>query len=430
MDITQLYQLFTEYPVISIDSRGINKNSLFFALKGENHDANYFAGNALANGASFAVVDNPGVVESDKYILVDDVLETLQQLALHHRKQFNFPALAITGSNGKTTTKELISNVLSKKYNVLFTKGNLNNHIGLPLTILELNSSHELAIFEIGANHIGEIEKLCQLALPTYGLITNIGHAHLEGFGNFEGVVTAKTELYQFIGQQLGKVFVNIGDDLLIQHADDISRVTYGLDPSADYRGEIINHYPFLRLMCSENSTSFEVQTQLTGAYNANNVMAAVCIGRYFGVSVIDVVNAIESYKPQNNRSQVFDTGKNQLILDSYNANPSSMIAALDNFSNFPEDRKMCILGDMLELGEYSHAEHQKIIDLVKISGFEKVVFVGEYFFKHRFDDSAFRFFANTQEAAEWFADQETSGFTILIKGSRKIKLETLVESL
>jgi UDP-N-acetylmuramoyl-tripeptide--D-alanyl-D-alanine ligase len=430
MDITQLYQLFTEHPVISIDSRKINKNSLFFALKGENHDANYFAGNALANGASLAIVDNPEVVESDKYILVDDVLHTLQQLALHHRKQYNIPVLAITGSNGKTTTKELISNVLSKKYNILFTRGNLNNHIGLPLTILELNSSHEIAIFEIGANHIGEIEKLCQLALPTYGLITNIGHAHLEGFGSFEGVVTAKTELYKFIGQQLGKVFVNICDDLLTTHAGDISRVFYGLDPSADYRGEILQHHPFLGFMCSENSTAFEVQTQLTGAYNANNVMAAVCIGRYFGVSVGDVVNAITSYKPQNNRSQVFDTGKNHLILDAYNANPSSMVAALDNFSNYPGDRKMCILGDMLELGEYAYAEHQKIIELAKNSGFEKVVCVGEHFFKHRFDDPAFRFFADTRLAAEWFADQETNGYTILIKGSRKIQLETMVELL
>jgi UDP-N-acetylmuramoyl-tripeptide--D-alanyl-D-alanine ligase len=380
MDITQLYQRFTEHPSISIDSRRANNNSLFFALKGETHDANCFAKNALENGASFAIVDNPEVVESDKYLLVDNVLETLQQLALHHRKQFNIPALAITGSNGKTTTKALISSVLSKKYNVLSTKGNLNNHIGLPLTILELNNSHEIAVFEIGANHIGEIEKLCQLAFPTYGLITNIGHAHLEGFGSFEGVVTAKTELYKFIRQQLGKVFVNISDELLIKHADDISRVTYGLDPSADYRGEVFNQHPFLGLMCSENSTAFEVQTKLTGAYNASNVMAAVCIGRYFGVPVGDIVNAIASYTPQNNRSQVFDTGKNHLILDAYNANPSSMIAALDNFSNYPGDRKMCILGDMLELGEYAEAEHQKIIDLLKISGFEKVVLLVNIF--------------------------------------------------
>jgi UDP-N-acetylmuramoyl-tripeptide--D-alanyl-D-alanine ligase len=430
MDITQLYQIFTEYPVISIDSRSVHNNSLFFALKGENHDANYFAENALANGASLAIVDNPEVVKSDKYILVYDVLETLQQLALHHRKLFNIPVLAITGSNGKTTTKELISTVLSKKYKVLFTRGNLNNHIGLPLSILELNSNHEIAILEIGANHVGEIEKLCQLALPAYGLITNIGLAHLEGFGSFEGVVTAKTELYKFIGQQLGKVFVNISDDLLTKHAGDISRVTYGLDPSADYRGEIFKHHPFLGLKCSENSTAYEIQSQLTGAYNASNVMAAVCIGRYFGVSVSDVVNAIASYSPQNNRSQVFDTGKNHLILDAYNANPSSMIAAINNFSNYPGNRKMCILGDMLELGKYAHTEHQKIIELMKISGFEKVVFVGEHFFKHRFDDPACKFFADTREAAEWFADQKTRGNTILIKGSRKIQLETMVELL
>lgn len=430
MDIAQLYQLFADHPHVSIDSRIIKKNSLFFALKGENHDANFFSKAALQNGASYAIVDNPEVVESEKYILVDDVLDTLQQLSLYHRKRFNIPALVITGSNGKTTSKELIAGVLRKKYNTLFTKGNLNNHIGLPLTILELNTSHEIAILEIGANHIGEVENLCQLALPSYGLITNIGHAHLEGFGSYEGVITAKTELYAFIKQQMGKVFVNICDELLMKHAGDISHVTYGLASSADYRGEILSQHPFLTLNFSENCTAFEIQTQLTGAYNANNIMAAVCIGRYFGVNVNDVVNAIADYQPKNNRSQVLDTEKNHLILDAYNANPSSMAVALESFISYPTRPKMCILGDMLELGGFTEPEHKRIIDVVKKLGFEKNIFIGENFFTQKFNDPDCIFLADIEEAKKWFATQQINGYSILVKGSRKIQLETLVELL
>ncbi len=430
METSQIYQLFLSQPQISIDSRSPEKNSLFFALKGENHDANDFAAEALKNGASYAVVDNPEVAITDRYILVNDVLETLQQLALLHRQRFNIPVLAITGSNGKTTTKELVAAVLSKKYNTLFTKGNLNNHIGLPLTLMQLNSNHQIAVIEMGANHIGEIDTLCRIALPTFGLITNIGHAHLEGFGSFEGVLAAKTELYEFIRQQLGKVFVNAGDGLLMKHAANISMVTYGLNLKADYSAELMESHPFLTLKCTENCTNFEVRTQLAGNYNATNISAAVCIGRYFGVAVIDVVEAIAAYIPANNRSQIINTGKNHLILDAYNANPSSMVVALENFIQQPGRPKMCILGDMLELGSYTDEEHKNIQELTLKSEFDRLIFVGEYFYRHKSGHPNCNYFIDTQQAKEWLAQKQFSGFNILIKGSRKIQLESLVENL
>ncbi|HHN47504.1 MAG TPA: UDP-N-acetylmuramoyl-tripeptide--D-alanyl-D-alanine ligase [Bacteroidales bacterium] len=430
METSQIYQLFLSQPQISIDSRSPERNSLFFALKGENHDANDFAAEALKNGASYAVVDNPEVAITDRYILVKNVLETLQQLALLHRQRFNIPLLAITGSNGKTTTKELVATVLSKKYNTLFTKRNLNNHIGLPLTLMQLNSNHQIAVIEMGANHIGEIDTLCRIALPTFGLITNIGHAHLEGFGSFEGVLAAKTELYAFIRQQLGKVFVNASDDLLMKHAANISKVTYGLNPKADYSAALMKSHPFLTLKCTENCTNFEVPTQLTGNYNATNIAAAVCIGRYFGVAVYDVVQAIADYIPANNRSQIINTGKNHLILDAYNANPSSMVVALENFSQQPGRPQMCILGDMLELGSYTDEEHKKIQELTLKSAFDRLIFVGEYFYRHKSGHTNCNYFIDTQQAKEWLAQNQFSGFNILIKGSRKIQLESLVEHL
>lgn len=430
MEIPELYRLFRKHPIIKIDSRSIEKDCIFVALKGENHDANNFARQALENGAAYAVVDNPSVVENDKYILVSNSLETLQQLALHHRKKFNLPVLAITGSNGKTTTKELIAKALEKKYKCLYTEGNLNNHIGLPLTLLKLNEAHQIAVVEMGANHIGEIDRLCQIALPAYGLITNIGHAHLEGFGSYEGVVTAKTELYKYISRQLGKIFINTDDDLLTKHAEDISSVTYGSSSAANYRAEIKSHHPFLTLHCAENSTNYELKSSLTGSYNFPNIMAAVCIARYFGVSVDDLKNAISAYSPDNNRSQILNTGKNNIILDAYNANPSSMMAAIDNFQNYPAGKKMCILGDMLELGSYAAEEHRKIRDHALNSGFEKIIFVGNHFMEVETDRSCATFTTGTKEAKKWLEKQVLSGYTILIKGSRKIQLELLTDNL
>lgn len=430
MEIPELHRLFKKHPIINIDSRSIEKDCLFVALKGENHDANKFARQALEKGAAYAVVDNSSVVENDKYILVNNSLETLQQLALHHRKQFNLPVIAITGSNGKTTTKELIAKALEKKYKCLYTKGNLNNHIGLPLTLLKLNETHQIAVVEMGANHIGEIDRLCQIALPNFGLITNIGHAHLEGFGSYEGVVTAKTELYRFMSRQLGKIFINTDDGLLIKHAEDISCVTYGSASTANYRAEIKNHHPFLTLHCTENSTNYELKSSLTGSYNFSNIMAAVCIARYFGVRVDDLKDAIFSYSPDNNRSQILNTGKNHIILDAYNANPSSMMVAIENFKNYPADKKMCIFGDMLELGAYATEEHCKIRDRALNSGFEKIIFVGSNFMEVKTDKSGATFVAGTQEAKKMLEKQVVSGYTILIKGSRKIQLELLAEIL
>lgn len=430
MDLNLIYKHFTAHPHICIDSRKVREGSIFVALKGENHDGNLFAKAALGKGAAFAIVDDPSVVESERFILVDNALETLQNLALHHRRQFNLPVFAITGSNGKTTTKEIIAAVLSKKYNVLFTDGNLNNHIGVPLTLLRLTKEHQLAVIEMGANHIGEIGKLCTIALPTYGLITNIGMAHLEGFGSPEGVIKAKSELYEFIRQQMGKVFVNKTDSLLRQLAKGISKVTYGLSSESDYQGTIISQNPFLELKCSENCAGFMIRTQLAGSYNADNVLAAVSVGRYFGVPTPDLISAIESYIPGNNRSQIVETGKNYLLLDAYNANPTSMHAAITNFSRHAAERKMCILGDMFELGSYTHEEHKRIVELVATLDFKTVLFIGDSFYNQKVSNPVFHFFQNTNQAATWLTQNEIRNYNILIKGSRKMQLETLVGKL
>lgn len=430
MDINLIYQRFLEHPYISIDSRKVREGSVFAALKGENFDGNHFAKTALNNGAAFAIVDKPEIVESERFILVDNALETLQQLARHHRAQFNIPVLAITGTNGKTTTKELIAAVLSKKFNVLFTEGNLNNHIGVPLTLLRLRKEHQIAVIEMGANHIGEIAMLCNISLPTYGLITNIGKAHLEGFGSPDGVIKAKTEMYEYIRSQLGKVFVNRTDPVLRQHAKGISKVTYGLSSEADYQGAIIKQLPFLELKCSENCSGFVIRTRLTGSHNADNVLAAVSIGRYFGIKAQDIISAIEAYVPANNRSQIVETGKNHLLLDAYNANPSSMQAAIVNFSQFPAKNRMCILGDMFELGSYADEEHKRVVEMVAGMNFEKIFFVGTSFSKQSVNNPNFHFFQNTKEVEAWLTKNEIRSFNILIKGSRKMQLETLIGKL
>lgn len=429
MHLADIYTLYTQHPNIATDSRKVSPGSLFFALKGENFDANHFAVQALEAGAAFAVVDNAATVKSDRYILVEDVLETLQQLALHHRNQFNIPVLAITGSNGKTTTKELIAAVLKRKFNCLYTEGNLNNHIGVPLTLLRINNSHRIAVIEMGANHIGEIASLCRIARPTYGLITNIGKAHLEGFGSYEGVVKAKTELYEFIRADLGKVFLNSGDQLLSDSSNGISNVTYSINEYADYAGVVIEQHPFLKINCSENCITYIIPTNLTGLYNAVNVIAAACVGRYFGVAIHDVISAIENYIPGNNRSQILNTGRNQVILDAYNANPTSMAAALDNFREFPASNKICVLGDMMELGSYTDDEHREIIRKALNAGFNKCIFIGSIFFRNRKETQEAVYFDSTDKAYGWLKDQSFKGFTILIKGSRKMQLETLTQA-
>ncbi|MDR0828900.1 MAG: UDP-N-acetylmuramoyl-tripeptide--D-alanyl-D-alanine ligase, partial [Prevotellaceae bacterium] len=353
--IEKLEKLLHYYPEICTDTRKIAEDSIFFALKGDNFDGNNYAEDALNKGSAFAVVDNACVVKDRRYILVDDVLKTLQELANFHRKQLKTKIIAITGTNGKTTTKELTSAVLAKKYNTHFTQGNLNNHIGVPLTLLQLTDNHEFAVIEMGANHPNEIARLCEIAEPDFGLITNFGEAHLEGFGSLEGVIKAKTELFDFIRQKKGRIFLNLADEKMTENSAGINSISYGLNETrADISGHLTEDNPFVTL--AWNSPRFSVVTQkiatkLTGNYNAENLLAAIAIGLFFEVEVKDICAALENYTPKNNRSQYKKTEKNELIIDAYNANPTSMNAALDNFCAMNFAHKTAILGDMLELG-------------------------------------------------------------------------------
>jgi len=431
-NISQLYQVFLKCPNVITDSRKAASATLFFALKGENFDGNKFAASALQQGCDYAVIDNESDYKGEKYILVKDCLTTLQALAKYHREHLNIPFIAITGSNGKTTTKELIKCVLSKKYKVLATAGNLNNHIGVPLTLLSITSDIEIAVIEMGANHIGEIAMLCDIAQPDFGLITNIGKAHLGEFGSFEAVVKTKTELYQFIRNRNGKVFVNSENDLLISHTSEIDKITYGVSEKASCSCHLFDANPFLKVKY-ENEI---ISSQLIGKYNFENVVAAICIGKYFGVDSRKMKEAIEEYVPSNNRSQVVKTKTNTLILDAYNANPSSMCVAIENFYDMKGESKWLILGDMLELGEYEIEEHKNILLLVKEKKFENVILVGEKFskalseLKMNFSDQLL--FKNSDELAGRLKENNLSKTPslILIKGSRGIKLEKAVEFL
>ncbi len=427
--IEELYRIYQSHQIISTDSRKITQGALFFALKGEHFDGNQFAARALENGAAYAVVDDPKVVDSEQFILVSDTLVALQQLALYHRKHLNLKIIAITGSNGKTTTKELISAVLSTRHQVISTAGNYNNHIGVPLTLLRIGKQHDIAVIEMGANHQGEIDAYCNIALPTHGLITNIGKAHLEGFGGIEGVERAKTELYRYIQSQSEVLFVDLDNPLLIKHAKNSNMVTYAEHHPADYRGENISTHQFLSIRWFENDLSYELQSQLIGSYNLKNILAAICVGRYFEVPPDKVIQAIESYSPSNNRSQVVSTLRNTILLDAYNANPTSMAAAIENFTNYPGKNKVCVLGDMLELGSYTNQEHQKILDQLASKNFETVLLVGENFYANKCD-FPFHFFHSSKDAIEWLRKNRLAEKTILIKGSRKLCLEDLTPDL
>jgi UDP-N-acetylmuramoyl-tripeptide--D-alanyl-D-alanine ligase len=358
MSTEDLYQLFTKHPVISTDSRNVATNALFFALKGEKFNGNRYASTALENGASYAVIDEPLSKLSDRFILVDNVLATLQELSRFHRLQLKVPIIAVTGTNGKTTTKELIIFVLSKRFRVTATKGNLNNHIGVPLTLLSMNHETQIGIVEMGANHPGEIAALCEIALPDFGLITNVGKAHLEGFGTFEGVKNTKAELYRFIGRRGGKIFVNTSNSHLTKMSEDTDAFAIGYRTSREgygIEGEVVNSSPMLVLKAKFPKGWLYFKTNLAGSYNLENAMAAICIGNYFGITPLEICEALESYKPSNNRSQFIRTAENQLLMDAYNANPTSMEAALESFRKFDAPLKGVILGDMFELGEASH---------------------------------------------------------------------------
>jgi UDP-N-acetylmuramoyl-tripeptide--D-alanyl-D-alanine ligase len=430
ISIEELYKIFLKYPLVSTDSRNIPQGSLFFALKGEKFDGNSFAQNALQKGASYSIVDNDRYAAGDSIILVDHVLKTLQELALFHRKQLKIPVIAITGTNGKTTTKELVRSVLSRKFKTIATKGNFNNHIGVPLTLLSLNNETQIAIIEMGANHVGEIEFLCKIALPTHGIITNIGKAHLEGFGGIEGVIKAKTELFNFLQLTEGVAFVNKDNPLLMDRAHDMKTITYGSDQSAEFSGSLVQTGdPFIQVKISFKSSKMIIGSRLFGSYNFENILAAACIGCHFNVGLENIKAGIEMYEPSNNRSQVLNTGKNTLILDAYNANPDSLSSAIHSFAGSAYPDKTVLIGDMLELGEESDEEHNNILKLLDKVQFKDVFLVGPIFTRLN-TKREWLCFQDSELARIWFDHHRIEGKTILIKGSRGIMLEKITDTL
>ena len=431
MEISELYQIYRKHPVVTTDSRHTPKGSIFFALKGETFDGNQYAGKALGQGCSFAVVDDKDVVGNENYILVDNVLETLQRLAHYHREQMpGKMIIQITGTNGKTTTKELVSTVLSQIAPVQWTQGNLNNHIGVPLTLLTLEDDNGFGVIETGANHPGEIAQLSEIVDPDMGLITNVGRAHLEGFGSFEGVKKTKGELYDYIRRE-GKIgiFLNASDNNLVEMAGDLPAVRYGQTgtPGAEIWGEVVECNPFVKFRYRQEHTQWHtVQTHLIGAYNIHNLMSAVAVGMQFGVPFSLINEALANYQPTNNRSEFRDTGRNHLVIDAYNANPTSMAAALDNFRQIKAEKKMMILGDMRELGADSAREHQRVVDLARESGAE-VWLVGKNFANTQ---NSFRQFADVEAVKQEFTEHPVNGYTILIKGSNGTRLFQLPDFL
>jgi len=406
---------------------------MFFALKGERFNANTFAEEAIKAGAKYVVIDELskpqwGEIYAKKIILVNDVLNTMQQLAGYHRQQFKFPVLAITGSNGKTTTKELIAAVLSRKCHTAYTQGNLNNHIGIPLTLLGIDKEQtEFAVVEMGANHQREIASYCEYVRPDFGLITNVGLAHIEGFGGFEGVIKGKTELYTDLALRKAYLFLNKDNQILAEKAAALGvakthTISYGKDTTADYHGQIVAGSEFLAIHTNE----LTIQSNLIGDYNFENMMSAIAIGQYFGVSLGDIKSAIESYLPSNNRSQKITRGSTTIILDAYNANPSSMEEALKNFDKINAEKKLVILGEMMELGEYSVAEHKKIKALTEHLKLDKCVFTGGGFSFVK-SDSKTLWFEKTADVKEWLDQQDLDHYTLLIKGSRKNELEKVL---
>ena len=455
----QLYALFLQHPLISTDTRKILPGSLFFALKGEKFDANTFAAQAIEAGAASAIIDNPAYQLNEKYVLVDDVLTALQDLARYHRTQLTIPVIGLTGTNGKTTTKELIYSVLSQHYKTQATQGNLNNHIGVPLTILTINNSHEIAVIEMGANHQKEIEFLCSIAQPTHGLITNVGKAHLEGFGGVEGVKKGKGELYDFLRWKVGKLkswkvettgfwdsqgvaFINGDNSVLMemQQARGLHNIVlYGTSEKGNLvNGKLVENSPLLTLQWTNilSGKNHKVKTQLTGAYNLDNILAAICIGVYFELTDEEINTGIEGYQPKNNRSQIVQTETNTLICDYYNANPSSMLVAIENMDKIDAKRKVLILGDMFEMGKEAAAEHEAIVKKAIQISIDETIFIGKEFFKVKQTmnhgpgamDKKTTFYQTAEDAIVGLRENPIKNSTILIKGSRGMALERLVE--
>lgn len=427
MDIKSIYSLFIQCDGVSTDSRKCSKDSMFIALKGDNFDGNAFVENAIESGSKFALTCDEKRANNKTIFYVPDTLVALQQLASYHRQQMNATVIAITGTNGKTTTKELTSAVMKAKYgdDVINTEGNLNNHIGVPLTLLRIKSHHKYAIVEMGANHPGEIKTLADIALPDYGLITNVGTAHILGFGSFEGVIKTKCELYDNLKKNNGTIFVNGSNHNIFPKSEGAKRIVYGVEGSS-LNASVESADPFLKVKFADGSSA---QTNLIGAYNLENVMAAACVGSHFGVEMPTIVAALENYRPSNNRSQFISTASNKLIVDAYNANPTSMNAALENFISLNSDsEKAFILGDMLELGADSEAEHRKIVEKIAASGIKKVMLVGQNFASVA--KSGMSTFKNVDELISVLTENKLNGCLILIKGSNSIKLTKVVEYL
>jgi UDP-N-acetylmuramoyl-tripeptide--D-alanyl-D-alanine ligase len=434
MTTNELYTLFLKHPIISTDTRNISEGSIFFALKGPNFNANTFAEEALAKGAAYAIVDEIHFAVSDRIIQVEDVLKTLQQLANHHRITLNIPVIAIVGSNGKTTTKELITSVLKQQLNVLATPGNFNNHIGLPLTLLQLTQNHELAIIEMGANHIGENADLCEIACPNMGLITNNGRDHLEGFGSIEGVAQSNSELYYYLLKHNGLAFVNANDEWLVRMASRLTnKITYAANgelkqADADCIGLAAHLRPEIQftIQYKGEKTTQPIRSCLSGDYNFDNIMAAVVIGKYLKLEDKNIQKGIEAYIPQNNRSQVIKKEHNTIYLDAYNANPSSLEAALRNFAAMEVSHKIAIIGDMFEMGEYAAQEHQQMIAYCKQLQLEQVWLIGEEFGKQ--EAGSMLQFTTTADAIHYLQQNPLMQKNVFIKGSRGMKLESLLE--
>lgn len=429
MNISELYRLYTEHPLVATDTRSNLSGAIFFALRGTSFNGNSFVRHALEQGAAYCVVDEPDACIDPRAILVDDALVALQELAARHRQELKIPVIAITGTNGKTTTKELINAVLSSAFSTTCTKGNLNNHIGVPLTLLSMTKATEIAIVEMGANHVGEIDFLCRIADPGLGLITNVGKAHLEGFGSFEGVVSTKTELYRYLKSKSGTIFINADDPVLASYTEGLSKITYGTKGDYNIYGLLENVAPHLSVKWIKKGQSYNIDTHLVGSYNLYNVLAAIGVGDCFGVSPDKIVTALENYRPGNMRSQMEIRGSNTVILDTYNANPTSMSAALENFFSLPDKAKVVVLGDMLELGVYSAEEHQKVVDRLIENHIKSAFLVGENFCKTQ-KPKEYLCFEDADALCEYFRKAPPEESLLLIKGSRSIKLEKLLDAL
>ncbi len=429
MTAEQIYSLFLKHPIIETDSRKIKGGCIFFALKGENFNGNLFAAEAISKGAAYAVIDEEKYQLQGRTILVKNVLETLQNLANYHRKRLGIPVLAITGSNGKTTTKELIATVLSNRFNVEFTQGNLNNHIGVPLSLLRMNNNTEIGIIEMGASHSGEIAALCAIADPDYGIITNIGIAHLEGFGSVEIIKKTKAELYNHINSKNGVIFYNTENGILSELASKVKRKIGFGEKNGDFTGKYIASSPYLHLLVNFPQKSIEIKTKLIGSYNFENIMAAACIGHYFKVNPDDVKAALSNYQPRNNRSQMIERGGLKLIMDAYNANPTSMKASIKSFVSVFQSPRILILGDMLELGEKSLDEHISVLEIISTQPYEKVFLVGPVFTEAA-KKFTFNTFLNSEALIQHLKLHPLKKGVVLIKGSRGIQLEKVVECL